>query len=99
MKSTIEICLDRAGRLLMGPMCRVRYLRAPIELVWEAISTKEDLEKWWVAPPRVFDLKVGGLFNHHWDNTITSYKKLRYIDLDEPRDSYRGTSGRRIKLA
>ncbi|MEM9807605.1 MAG: SRPBCC domain-containing protein [Cyanobacteria bacterium P01_D01_bin.56] len=99
MESNKEIRLDRAGRLITAhAMCWVRYLQAPIEQVWEAVSTKEGLTKWWVVPPSVFNLRVGGLFSHHWDNVITGYEALGYIDLDEPNSAYRGTGGMRFEL-
>ncbi len=94
-----QIRLDRAGRLLTEhAMVWIRYLQAPVDHVWPLISTKEGLNKWWVAPPRVFELKVGGLFRHHWDNTITSFQAPQYIDIAEPTGSYRATGGMRFEL-
>ncbi|MEM6252561.1 MAG: SRPBCC domain-containing protein [Cyanobacteria bacterium P01_D01_bin.156] len=99
MESTLEIRFDRVGHLITAyAMCWVRYVQAPIGQVWQAVSTKEGLEKWWIVPPRVFNLRIDGLFSHHWDNTITSYEPLRYIALNEPRGSYRGTGGMRFEL-
>ena len=100
MESDSEIRLDRAGRLITDhAMVWVRYLPAPLERVWPVVSTKEGLETWWVVPPSVFDLRIGGAFKHHWDNTITGFEEPRYIDFDEPRGSYRGTGGMRFELA
>ncbi|MEM9805116.1 MAG: SRPBCC domain-containing protein [Cyanobacteria bacterium P01_D01_bin.56] len=100
MDTNKELRLDRAGRLVTDhAMCWVRYLQSPIEQVWQTVSTKKGLAKWWIVPPKVFDLRVGGLFSHHWDNRINSYKELSYIDLDEPRGSYRDTGGMRFELA
>ncbi|MEM7776531.1 MAG: SRPBCC domain-containing protein [Pseudomonadota bacterium] len=91
--------LDRAGRLMTDhAMVWVRYLNAPVEQVWPLVSTKQGLARWWIVLPRTFDLRIGGAFNHHWDNTITSFEPFRYIDFDEPAGSYRGTGGMRIEL-
>lgn len=93
------IRLDRAGRLITKhAMSWVRYLQAPIEDVWSEVSTREGLEKWWVTPPSVFDLRVGGTFDHHWTNTITAFEEYAYIDFDEPAGSYTGTGGMRFEL-
>lgn len=100
MESTNEIRLDRAGRLITDhAMVWVRYLKAPIEQVWPMICTKEGLETWWLVPPSVFDLRIGGAFKHHWDNSITGFEAPRFIDFDEPRGTYRGTGGMRFELA
>ena len=100
MERKKEIRLDRAGRLITDhAMVWLRYLRSPVEQVWPVVSTKDGLETWWVAPPSVFELRVGGAFRHHWDNRITSFEELRYIDFDEPAGAYRGTGGMRFELA
>ncbi|MEM9684709.1 MAG: SRPBCC domain-containing protein [Pseudomonadota bacterium] len=95
-----EIRLDRAGRLITDhAMVWVRYLPASIERVWPIVSTKSGLARWWIVPPRVFDLRVGGAFEHHWDNTIASFDEPHYIDFDEPAGAYRGTGGMRFELS
>lgn len=100
MASDHDIRLDRAGRLITDhAMVWVRYLQAPIEQVWPVISTKEGLATWWIVPPSEFDLRIGGAFKHHWDNTITGFEAPRYIDIDEPAGAYRGTGGMRFELA
>ena len=99
MASDDEIRLDRAGRLITDhAMVWVRYLQAPIEQVWPVISTREGLAQWWIVPPSEFDLRIGGAFRHHWDNTITGFEAPRYIDIDEPAGAYRGTGGMRFEL-
>ena len=99
MASDYEIRLDRAGRLITDhAMVWVRYLQASVEQVWPVISTKDGLATWWIVPPSEFDLRIGGAFKHHWDNTITGFEAPRYIDIDEPAGAYRGTGGMRFEL-
>jgi hypothetical protein len=42
----------------------LRYLDAPVAEVWDAISTSEGLQKWWLggSPRYTIELRVGGIF-------------------------------------
>lgn len=95
-----QIPLDRAGRLLAPhAIYWVRSLKTSIEEVWETVSTKRGLEKWWLVPPKEFELKEGGRFCHHWNNVVTRFEPKRFIDFDESAGAYRGTGGMRFELA
>lgn len=92
--------LDRAGRVVAGhAMVWTRYLRAPVAAVWPEISTKAGLEAWWIAPPTAFELRVGGRFHHHWEQTVLAFEDHRFIDFDEPAGLYPGTGGMRFEVA
>jgi uncharacterized protein YndB with AHSA1/START domain len=70
--------LKDAGRFIDGYciMLWMRKLDAPIERVWEAVSTKEGLSKWWMrGSPNEIDLRAGGVFQHHWKSTVTEFKE------------------------
>ncbi len=43
------------------------------------MSTKEGLDEWWICPVEI-DLRPGGVFAHHWKNTITDLGEREYID-------------------
>jgi uncharacterized protein YndB with AHSA1/START domain len=58
----------------------IRRLDVPVEDVWAAISTKEGLEKWFLTRSVEIDLRPGGLFRHHWTNTVLDYRVNEYID-------------------
>ena len=99
MKTTDHKFLSLAGRLIdKHGMYWTRHLKSPIEQVWSMVSTKQGLETWWLTPPEVFDLRVGGLFSHHWDNTITGFRELDYIDFGGRKSNYSGTGGMRFEL-
>ena len=73
--------LANAGQLVdRHAMVWLRRLNALVERVWQTVSTKEGLEKWWLVPPKEFELRPGGVFKHHWDNTVTSFREHEYID-------------------
>ena len=73
--------LANAGQLVdRHAMVWLRRLNALVERVWQTVSTKERLEKWWLVPPKEFELRPGGVFKHHWDNTVTSFREHEYID-------------------
>ena len=92
--------LDRAGRLIAGhAMVWVRTLPASVDDIWPVVSSQTGLGAWWLVPPSAFELKVGGVFRHHWENTITGFEAGRFIDFDEPLGAYRGTGGMRFELA
>lgn len=91
---------SRAGRLAdKHAMFWTRNLAAPIRDVWSMVSTKEGLERWWIVPPRQFELRLGGAFSHHWENTITDFRARTFIDFAEPTGIYKGTGGMRFELA
>ena len=76
--------LRDAGRFIgRHSMVWMRRLDAPVERVWEAVSTKEGLSKWWIVNKVEIDLRPGGLFKHHWENTVDDFKKNEYIDFGE----------------
>ena len=88
-----------AGHLVhRHAMVWIRRLDAPIEVVWQTVSTKEGLEKWWLVPPKEFELRPGGAFKHHWDNTISDFSKHEYIDFVENTGAYALTGGMRFEL-
>lgn len=99
MASNGEILSERAGRLITKhAMYWERRLRTSLAEVWNLVSTKEGLETWWIVPPGVLDLRVGGDFKHHWHQTVASFEDHRYIDFVEPLASCRGTGGMRFEL-
>jgi uncharacterized protein YndB with AHSA1/START domain len=61
-------------------MLWIRRFNVPVKAVWEAISTKEGLDKWWLIRSVEIDLRPGGLFRHHWTNTIRDFKVNEFID-------------------
>ena len=92
--------LGDAGRLVdRHAMLWIRRLNAPIEKVWDTVSTIDGLKKWWLVPPTKFDLETGGAFNHHWNNTIVGFKKHEYIDFSENTGNYTSTGGMRFELS
>tara|TARA_B100000315_G_scaffold246707_1_gene274344 strand:- start:874 stop:1635 length:762 start_codon:yes stop_codon:yes gene_type:complete len=73
--------LGNAGRFIdRQSMVWMRKLGVPTERVWEAVSTKEGLENWWIVTTVETDLRPGGIFNHHWKDIINNYKENEYID-------------------
>ena len=79
-------------------MVWLKRLSAPVERVWQTVSTKEGQEKWWLVPPKEFELRPGGVFQHHWDNTVASFRKHEYIDFNENTGAYELTGGMRFEL-
>ena len=76
--------LNNAGRFIdRHSMVWMRKLDAPVERVWETVSTKEGLSKWWIVNKVEIDLRPGGLFKHHWENTVDDFKNNEYIDFRE----------------
>lgn len=101
MKTRAELALlADAGRLVdRHAMAWIRRLNAPLEDVWRAISSKEGLAGWWGMPIHVLELRVGGAFKHHWDNTVTAFKEREHVDFAEPKGAYAGTGGLRFEIA
>lgn len=101
MKTRAELALlADAGRLVdRHAMAWIRRLNAPLDEVWRAISSKEGLAGWWGMPIHVLELRVGGAFKHHWDNTVTAFKEREHIDFAEPKGAYAGTGGLRFEIA
>ncbi len=74
---------EDARKFVDGAMVWTRKLDVPVERVWEAVSTKEGLSKWWMAgSPNDIDLRPGGVFQHHWRSTVTDLKECEYIDFE-----------------
>ena len=91
--------LADAGRLVAPhAMVWIRRLDAPVDDVWRLISTLDGLAKWWIVPPTVLELRPGGTFKHHWDNTVYDYREGEFIDFREPNGSYVGTGGMRLEV-
>lgn len=71
--------LRDAGRLVShSSMVWIRKLDVPHSAVWEAVSTKKGLDRWWMAPVEI-ELRPGGKFSHHWENTISDLKEHYFI--------------------
>ncbi|MEM9104010.1 MAG: SRPBCC domain-containing protein [Pseudomonadota bacterium] len=92
------IALDRAARIpAKHALVYTRYLQAPVKEVWPLVSTAEGISRWWVAPVKSLDLRPGGVFDHHWKNTVSSFEPLRLIDFNEAAN-YDGTGGLRFEI-
>jgi uncharacterized protein YndB with AHSA1/START domain len=61
-------------------MLWIRRLDVPLEDVWHAVSTKEGLDRWWLTRDVEIDLRPGGLFKHHWTNTVRDFRTNEFID-------------------
>jgi len=71
---------QNAGRFIdPHTMVWTRLLDAPVARVWEAVSTKQGLDAWWLCPVEI-DLRPGGKFSHHWEDTIADLKEPEFID-------------------
>lgn len=91
--------LADAGRLLgRHAMVWIRRLNAPLDAVWEAVSTEAGLARWWGMPIHTLELRVGGAFNHHWNNTVVSSRERDHIDFAEPSGAFADTGGLRFEL-
>ena len=91
--------LADAGRLVAPhAMVWIRRLDAPVADVWRLISTLDGLAKWWIVPPSVLELRPGGIFKHHWENTVYDFREGEFIDYREPNGSYVGTGGMRLEV-
>ncbi len=100
MHHTSIIKLDRVARVpAKHALVFTRILEAPVSDVWQAISTKDGLSRWWIVPPTAFELRRGGPFHHHWHNTISDFADLHFIDIDEPSGRYQGTGGMRFEVS
>ena len=88
--------LRDAGRFIdRHSMVWMRWLDAPVNRVWEAVSTQEGISKWWIVDKVEFDLRPGGMFNHHWEDKINDFKENEYIDFSNV--SF-GAGGMRFEL-
>ena len=66
---------ENAGRFIdRHAMVWIRKLDVSVEQVWKAVSTKQGLDEWWMCPVEI-DLRPGGAFSHHWENTIMDLKE------------------------
>lgn len=81
--------LADAGRVLdKATMVWTRKLDAPIEKVWQAVSTRKGLVQWWLGRDEAgfdIDLTVGGVFRHHWSSRICQLEEHALIDFNECR--------------
>lgn len=94
-----RLLAGNAGRVVeRNAMVWERILSAPIEKVWELVSTLEGMKKWWIVPPSTFELKPGGSFKHHWENRVIGFREQEYIDFGENTGDYAGTGGMRIEV-
>lgn len=96
-----EQILANAGHLLDAhAMCWIRNLESPLDEVWRTVSTLEGLQKWWIAPgcAKAFDLRPGGIFTHHWTNTVERFQEAEYIDFKGYPGALVGTGGMRFEL-
>ena len=76
-----EEFMANAGKVVgFRGMLWIRRLNVPVKDVWAAISTKEGLDTWWLTRSVEIDLRPGGLFRHHWTNTIGDFKTNEFID-------------------
>ena len=98
-RAETELLAD-AGRLVdRHAMAWIRRLDAPLDEVWRTISTAEGLARWWGMPIHALELRVGGAFKHHWENTVAAFKEGEHIDFAEPKGAYVGTGGLRFEIA
>ena len=94
-----DALLADAGRLVdRHAMVWTRQLNAPVATVWRLVSSSEGMAKWWLVPPTTFELRVGGAFRHHWENTVGDFRENEYIDFVEPHGPYASTGGMRIEM-
>ena len=75
-----------AGRVVGSRgMVWIRRLDAPIDEVWRTVSTKAGLDRWWLTRSVEIDLRPGGLFKHHWTDTIRDFEENSFIEfVSEP---------------
>lgn len=94
-----EDLLGKSGWLVDNhAMVWVRKVPGSLDDVWTTISTRKGLAKWWIATPIKFELKRGGAFNHHWNNTIQDFQTKSFIDFKENDGRCSGTGGMRFEL-
>ena len=77
---TQELVADAGRTVGFRGMLWTRRLDAPVDKVWELVSTKEGLDKWFLTRSVEIDLRPGGLFKHHWTNTVRDFKTNEFID-------------------
>jgi len=77
---TGELVANAAKVVGLRGMLWIRRLNVPVKDVWKTISTKEGLDTWWLTRSVEIDLRPGGLFRHHWTNTIRDFKTNEFID-------------------
>ena len=80
--------MANAGKIVGSrAMMWTRRFDAPVEQVWQVISTKKGLDQWWLTHDIEIDLRPDGKFEHHWLNTIRDFKVNEFIDfVDVPVD-------------
>jgi uncharacterized protein YndB with AHSA1/START domain len=84
-----ERFIRNAGRVVGSRgMVWARRVEAPLERVWETVSTKDGLNRWFLTRNVEIDLRPGGEFKHHWTNTIRDVSEGEFIDFaGVPEDS------------
>lgn len=83
--------MERLGEYLDLTFLLTRVFDAPRELVWEAWTEAERLERWW-GPKRCrtsvikLDLRPGGIFHHalHWPQGQDMWGKFVYREIAAP---------------
>lgn len=83
--------MERLGEYLDLTFLLTRVFDAPRELVWEAWTEAERLERWW-GPKRCrtsvikLDLRPGGIFHHalHWSQGQDMWGKFVYREIAAP---------------
>lgn len=63
-------------------MVWIRKINTSVEQLWDAVSTKKGLERWWIVDDIEIELCVGGTFRHHWTDTVRGFRKNEFIDFD-----------------
>jgi len=72
--------LENAGRFIDShTMVWIRKLDVPVAQVWEAVSTKQGLEEWWMGRSVEIDLRPGGAFSHHWESTGDEHETCKIL--------------------
>jgi uncharacterized protein YndB with AHSA1/START domain len=89
-----------AGRVVGSRgMIWMRRLNVPIDDVWNAISTKDGLDQWWLTRSVEIELRPGGIFKHHWTNSIRDFKTNEFIDfIGQPDDASQSDNLMRFEL-
>ena len=73
-------------------------MAVPLEVLWEAVSTTDGLQHWWLgawfrmaeegrdeSPPFAIELEPDGVFQHHWRSTVKAFEPARFIEFaNEP---------------
>lgn len=81
MRVYTDELMANAGKLVgVRGMLWTRRFEVPVEKVWPAVSTKAGLDQWFLTRSVEIDLRPGGLFQHHWTNTVKDFREHEFID-------------------